>query len=373
MLKQSLTVLVIFALAGGAFASGIIISPGTILDVNAALNVSGDFINSGTLAGNGTVAFTGGSGATQNIAGSSNFYNLTCTDGGTQLNFEFDKTQTIRGALTLTGQAGSNIVLRSSSPGTWEINPQGARQVTRVDVKDSNNIHSTAIQASNSIDSGNNINWFIHATGPDDISPVVTVEAPNGEELIQSGSTYNIRWSATDEGSGLPSNPITLRFSSDSGITWQIITGGIENTGAYSWLVPPVASDLTACRIRVEALDLAGNTGADTSDADFTVLAVPTEKPLSSVTRTSPGRAATLLLNFQSPNAGEAVVVIEEYTGETSRIIFKGQAAVTEGMNSFTADLISQITGKPIERGVYTLRIFYPATGRKVDTKIVVP
>jgi len=372
--KRLFLAAIFFILAKAALASGIIISPGAILDVNATLNVSGNFINAGTLAGNGTVAFTGGAGATQNITGSSNFYNLTCTAGGTQLNFEADKTQTVRGALTLTGQAGSNIVLKSSASGTqWKIDPQGSRTVRRVDVKDSNNINATSIAAANSTDSGNNTNWFIYETGPDDVPPTVTVIRPDGSETINSGSYYGIAWTATDEGSGLGSNPITLRFSTNEGNSWSLIASSLENTGAYSWLVPLVASDLTACRIRAEAPDLAGNLGFDQSNSNFTVRAVPTEKPLSSVTRTSPGIAATLYLNFQSPIAGVAVVVIEEYTGETSRIIFKGQAAVTEGMNSFTADLISQITGKPIERGRYTLRIFYPSTGRKVDTKIVVP
>jgi len=372
--KRLFLAAIFFILAKAALAAGIVISPGAILDVNATLNVSGDFVNAGTLSGNGTISFAGGPGATSNIIGSNTFYNLACTAGGTQLNFEANKTQTIRGALTLTGQAGSKIVLRSSSAGTqWKIDPQGSRQVRRVDVKDSNNVNATAIAAANSTDSGNNTNWFIYETGPDDVPPTVEVIRPDGSETINSGSYYGIAWTATDEGSGLGLSPITLRFSTNEGSSWSLIAGGLANTGAYSWLVPLVATDLTACRIKVEAPDLAGNLGSDQSNTNFTVLAVPTEKPLSSVLRTSPGAAATLYLNFQSPTAGEADVVIEEFTGETSRIIFTGRVAVTKGMNSYSADLISRITGRPIERGIYTLRLFYPSTGRKVDTKIVVP
>jgi hypothetical protein len=45
------------------------------------------------------------------------------------------------------------------------IDPQGDRDVSSVDVQDSYNINSQVINPSNSIDSGNNINWFIENGG----------------------------------------------------------------------------------------------------------------------------------------------------------------------------------------------------------------
>ncbi|MHA1562877.1 MAG: hypothetical protein ACTSPA_12220, partial [Promethearchaeota archaeon] len=62
--------------------------------------------------------------------------------------------------LTFTGESENLITLRSTADDTqWLIDPQGTRSVSYVDVKDSNNIHITAISPADSTDSGNTINW----------------------------------------------------------------------------------------------------------------------------------------------------------------------------------------------------------------------
>jgi hypothetical protein len=76
------------------------------------------------------------------------------------LNFEAGTTQTIVGTLTLLGTNGDLIILRSTITGDhWFIDPQGTRSISFVDVRDSYNVN-TMIDPPNSVNSGNNVNWF---------------------------------------------------------------------------------------------------------------------------------------------------------------------------------------------------------------------
>jgi hypothetical protein len=52
-------------------------------------------------------------------------------------------------------------------------------------------------------------------------------------------------------------------------LTWSAIATGLANGGTYAWTVP--ASATTSGRVRVRAHDAAGNLGADSSAAGFTV------------------------------------------------------------------------------------------------------
>ncbi|MBI4944791.1 MAG: DUF2341 domain-containing protein, partial [Bacteroidetes bacterium] len=127
------------------------------------MNIAGNWTNFGYTFNhnNGTVTFNGSGNST--ITGSTTFYNFTCTTAGKTLRFVSGTTQTIEGTFTLTGTSGNLItLLRSSGSGTnqWYIDPQGTRNVTYVDVQNSNNINTTIINARHSTDSGNNINWF---------------------------------------------------------------------------------------------------------------------------------------------------------------------------------------------------------------------
>jgi hypothetical protein len=102
----------------------------------------------------------------------------------------------------------------------------------------------------------------------------VTVVSPETSAAIGAyAGTYAIQWTASDT-VGLKSTPITLYFSSDSGVTWSEIVTGLANSGSYSWTVNEV--DSTTCRISVEAEDLAGGSGF-ASSGNFTVDATSPE------------------------------------------------------------------------------------------------
>ena len=148
------------------------ISSGTFTAPAGNLNVAGNFtVNGGTFNHNdGTVIFDDASKTTTIIG--TTFYDFSCTTPGKQLNIQAGATETILNTLTLTGNVGNEIVLRSTTGGEqWNIDPQGTWTVDAVDVQDSVNLAGAPIYPTNSIDSGNTINWFSATGGGDDIDP----------------------------------------------------------------------------------------------------------------------------------------------------------------------------------------------------------
>ncbi len=163
-----------FNLNGGSVnTSGNVTNAGTLQTTTGSINLGGNWSNTGTFSGgtSGTVAaFTGSSAST--ITGSNTFINFTCIQAGKQLSFEAGETQTISNTLKLAGSSGNLIKLISLTPGTqWKIDPKSTRNVSFVEVKDSNNLSATIINPSNSTDSGNNTNWFSNVATP---TPVAT-------------------------------------------------------------------------------------------------------------------------------------------------------------------------------------------------------
>ncbi len=123
------------------------------------VNIGRNFENNGIFTSSGTVIFDGSGDSL--ISGSTTFNNLSCATAGKHLIFQAGSTQTIQGTMSFSGEAGGYVFLQSSSDGSyWNIDPQGGRNVSWVYVRDSRNINSTII-ADNSIDGGNNVNWFV--------------------------------------------------------------------------------------------------------------------------------------------------------------------------------------------------------------------
>ena len=124
--------------------------------VNAAPGTYGDVAE---LVKSVTVNFTG----TTNVDGAFDVFGLSCDTPGAVITFKEGLVQTVRGALTLKGTPDNLLVLKSAAGGVqWSIDPQGVSSVEGVDVRDSVNLSSSylVMYPPNSIDGGNNINWF---------------------------------------------------------------------------------------------------------------------------------------------------------------------------------------------------------------------
>ena len=87
------------------------------------LKVGGNFTNSGTFTANSRTVTLNGS-ATQTIAGSSSFYNLTVSTAiANTLKLTAGTTQTVTGTLTLNGASGNLLTVTSTSSSIATINP----------------------------------------------------------------------------------------------------------------------------------------------------------------------------------------------------------------------------------------------------------
>lgn len=94
--------------------------------------------------------------------------------------------------------------------------------------------------------------------------PDVDIISPGwGMTIWKGGTLQTITWSASDQGNDLISNPITIKFSSDEGQSWQVIASEEANDGSYTWLVPELDLSSWLGKIRVEAVDDDGHVGYD--------------------------------------------------------------------------------------------------------------
>ncbi len=196
-------------------------------------NVGGNWINSGTFtADTSTITLNGTS---QNINGSSSFYNLTKSVASADtLTFEAGKTTTIAsgGTLTLNGASGQLLTLASSTGSSaWNLVLTDATVTKAIDYvsvswSDASGSHASqkAINPTNSIDGGNNTDWFTSNTAPiggytaNNVIPTAQVtQSANGDGII----TINFRAQDAE------TNNVTLKtfeYSVDGGSTWNAPT-----------------------------------------------------------------------------------------------------------------------------------------------------
>ncbi|HQU32442.1 MAG: hypothetical protein HRU72_00065 [Planctomycetia bacterium] len=99
---------------------------------------------------------------------------------------------------------------------------------------------------------------------PEEVS--LSVDTPNGGEIIPAGSTYTIQWTASKD-----MVKFTLKYSLNKGKTWKNIAKDV--TGAsYEWQTPGTKKSKNQCLVRVMGYDNSGKKKAkDVSDAPFTI------------------------------------------------------------------------------------------------------
>lgn len=98
----------------------------------------------------------------------------------------------------------------------------------------------------------------------------VSVTNPDGGESLAAGETTQIQWSTS--GTGI--NSITIRLSTDSGLTFPtLIASNLINSFSYNWAVPADEVTTTKARIKIEAVSSNGSsvTSSDTSSSDFEI------------------------------------------------------------------------------------------------------
>jgi len=146
--------------------------------------------------------------------------------------------------------------------------------------------------------------WYKAFNVLDTEKPSVTVTFPNGGEKFQVGMSTNILWTATDN-VGVTS--IDIYYSTDGGSTWKTIATGESNDGTYTWTIPDTPSK--TCRVKVVAHDVAGNSGEDTSNANFEIYKPDTTPPSASISINNGAtytntRSVTLYLTYSDSGSG---------------------------------------------------------------------
>jgi hypothetical protein len=134
----------------------------------------------------------------------------------------------------------------------------------------------------------------------DRINPVVALTALTGGEVVKGSQATTITWTATDV--NLTSTPITLEYSLNAGANWTQIASGLPNSGTYSWIMPGFNS--TTAKVRVTAIDKAGNVAQDATASTFTI---DSTSPIVTLTTLTGGQivkaGATQLINWTASDS----------------------------------------------------------------------
>ncbi len=160
-----------------------------VAPATGVLSVSGNLTQNGTFtAGTGTTTLNGTTlqTATGTLSGTSAFYNLELTNGSasttfgapvavtnnfravtpnTKIELLANATSTL-GTTTITGTAGNEVWLRSTTAGTRAgLSVAGPYAVSYADIKDSSATSSALLTGTSLIDSGNNNGWSFELVG----------------------------------------------------------------------------------------------------------------------------------------------------------------------------------------------------------------
>lgn len=117
----------------------------------------------------------------------------------------------------------------------------------------------------------------------------ITVNTPNGGEVLCKGGTQNITWTA----SGVSGN-VNIDLGNGSG--WTNIGSAATSAGSFSWNIPANQQSGNTYRVRV----MAGAVG-DTSNADFSIRGNPSITSHPTGANLCPGGSHTLTVGVTNP------------------------------------------------------------------------
>jgi len=120
--------------------------------------------------------------------------------------------------------------------------------------------------------------------GPDVTAPQVLLSSPNGGEILPAHQPTAIAWQATDDVGVVG---VDLYYRDGEGAPWVTVGRDLPSGGTFDWFVHDTPT--LEARVLAVAHDAAGNVGADSSDAVFTIERLPG------------GRVATTLRDFLQP------------------------------------------------------------------------
>jgi len=151
----------------------------------------------------------------------------------------------------------------------------------------------------------------------DTIPPTVRVLAPNGGETLAVGQIFRIRWEASDN-VGISRIHIWL-FQGGSQVA--VIAANQPNTGYYDWTV--LDRPGAGYKIRIAAVDAAGNVGYDDSDGTFQIQQQPQPQAGSLTIRIHNVKGLTML-----QSGGSLDVSLYKWDSSRNQWMFVSSGAV---------------------------------------------
>jgi hypothetical protein len=103
------------------------------------------------------------------------------------------------------------------------------------------------------------------------VGPVVHLRTFQTGGYYKGGTSYEVRWSAS--GQGLDGTPVTLEYSLDGGLTWDVIARDQPASGRYEWRLPRADADRVV--VRVLATPSIGEPGVAVSRRPFVIDSTP--------------------------------------------------------------------------------------------------
>ena len=131
---------------------------------------------------------------------------------------------------------------------------------------------------------------------PQPEAPTVQVLSPNGGEILQAGSPYEINWTASET---IQNVTITLSYCADATTQNYVVAAVTANDGVFIWDSIPTSVIGQFCRIAVS--DAGGSGASDGSDSGFTIVAPAQPQP------------EVPTIQVISPNGGENIQVGSSY------------------------------------------------------------
>lgn len=152
---------------------------------------------------------------------------------------------------------------------------------------------------------------------------VIEITSPNGGEVIPSGSSTPITYTAPAE-----VTKVKVKYSLDNGQTWfPAIDAGGSVIGTYNWLVPTPKKNKTKALVKVIGFDVSNTRiGVDKSNAVFTIETVSITVPAAGDTVSAPSQVITWVTNGTKAPVDSFVLFYSTNNGTQWKKIFKSPA-----------------------------------------------
>ncbi len=338
------------------------IASGTLSSGGNNITLDGNWANTGTYnADNNTVILNGND---QTINGSTTFYNLTkATTNGSVLIFQAGNTQTVTNMLTLTGTSGNLLALQSTLSGTqWRLNLTGSSNLNYLAVQDSNNL-GAILNPPNSLDDGDNLNWFppykptalgspgyVGGSYTNNSSPTLSFNLSNSDTL--ENLKYQVEVASNNSFTG-PLIDFISAFAPQGSSSFSVG----QPTGSGSYITGSAGQILPAGSYywRVQMIDSAGNssgyTMANNGAVAFIVDTTPPTVPGQPST-TSPTTTGRPVWTWVASTDSGSGLVSTPYTVEWSP-----DATFTSDVSSTTSSTNSLTLPVTLTPGTWYIRV----------------